>query len=100
MISHGMAGFLKERMFDASDAYRLHVCDICGMTAVANLKKQSFECRLCNNRTKISAIYIPYAAKLLFQELASMNIAARLYSNRTPAWRANKNRSLANGITA
>ena len=58
MISHGMAGFLKERMFDASDAYRLHVCDICGMTAVANLKKQSFECRLCNNRTKISAIYI------------------------------------------
>jgi hypothetical protein len=60
------------------------------------LKKQSFECRLCNNRTKISAIYIrkstyqtspdvrvsdltisttAYAAKLLFQELASMNIA-------------------------
>jgi len=28
MISHGMAGFLKERMFDASDAYRLHVCDM------------------------------------------------------------------------
>ncbi|TFK30881.1 DNA-dependent RNA polymerase II second largest subunit [Coprinopsis marcescibilis] len=80
MISHGIAGFLKERLFDASDAYRLHVCDICGLTAIANLKKQSFECRACKNKTACSQLYIPYAAKLLFQELQSMNIAARLYS--------------------
>ncbi|KAH9178754.1 DNA-dependent RNA polymerase II second largest subunit [Lactarius sanguifluus] len=71
MISHGVAAFLKERLFDASDAYRVHVCDICGLTAIANLKKQNFEC---------SQIFIPYAAKLLFQELQSMNIAARLYT--------------------
>ncbi|KAF8581640.1 DNA-directed RNA polymerase II, subunit 2 [Ramaria rubella] len=83
MISHGIAGFLKERLFDASDAYRLHVCDICGLTAIANLKKQSFECRACKNKTQCSQLFIPYAAKLLIQELQSMNIAARLYTQST-----------------
>jgi hypothetical protein len=39
----------------------------CGLTAIANLKKQSFECRACKNKTNVSQLYIPYAAKLLFQ---------------------------------
>lgn len=59
MISHGVAGFLKERLFDASDAYRLHICDLCGLQAIAQIKKNQFECRACRNTTKISQVHLP-----------------------------------------
>ncbi|CAO1633887.1 unnamed protein product [Parajaminaea phylloscopi] len=78
-ISHGCAMFLKERMMDASDAYREFRCDDCGLTAIANLKKGEYYCRGCSQRTNISQVMIPYAAKLLFQELMSMGVVTRLY---------------------
>ena len=79
IISHGASAFLKERLMDQSDAYRIHVCQTCGLVAVANLKNQTFEC--CKNpseRTKVVQVMLPYACKLLFQELMSMAVAPRL----------------------
>ncbi len=78
MLSHGAAYFLKERLFLHSDRYRIHICDFCGLIAAANLKKSSFECRGCQNTTAISQVYLPYACKLLIQELMSMMISPRL----------------------
>jgi DNA-directed RNA polymerase II subunit RPB2 len=79
MISHGAAAFLKERLYDVSDAYRVHVCDECGLFAVANVKKGTLECRVCKSKVGVSQVRVPYAFKLLCQELMAMNIVPRLF---------------------
>ena len=77
MISHGAARFLKERLMDVSDIYRVHVCENCGLIAEADIKAGSYKCRLCP-ASKISQVYIPYACKLLFQELLAMHITPKM----------------------
>lgn len=78
IISHGSAAFLKERLFDQSDAYRVHVCERSGLIAVANLKKQQYSSQIYKNDSQIVQVFMPYACKLLFQELMSMCITPRL----------------------
>ena len=35
------------RLLDVSDAYRVHICDNCGLFGTANLEKQLYECLVC-----------------------------------------------------
>ena len=78
MVSHGASRFTRGRMYDASDKYSVHICKKCGLIASYNDKMHIHHCRTCDNRTDFAYVEIPYACKLLFQELNTMNIAPRL----------------------
>lgn len=78
MVSHGASRFTKGRLYDQSDAYSIHVCSKCGMTAAYNNKQHIHICYTCENRTDFKYVELPYACKLLFQELLTMNIAPRI----------------------
>lgn len=68
MIAHGASRFLKERLFDCSDPYQIIVCDKCGM-----IVSNQDECTVCK-KDEVTTCNIPYAAKLLIQELQAMSI--------------------------
>jgi DNA-directed RNA polymerase II subunit RPB2 len=48
------------------------------MIAAYNDKKHVHHCRTCDNRIEFAKVKLPYSAKLLFQELITMNVAPRL----------------------
>jgi hypothetical protein len=81
MVSHGASRFTRGRMYDASDKYSVHVCKKCGLIASYNDKMHIHHCRTCDNRTDFAYVEIPYACKLLFQELNTMNIAPRIMTD-------------------
>ncbi|MHA2082160.1 MAG: DNA-directed RNA polymerase subunit beta [Candidatus Thorarchaeota archaeon] len=78
MISHGASRFTKGRLYDASDRFQVHVCNKCGMIAAHNNDMHIHVCKTCDNRTDFSYVEIPYACKLLFQELGTMNVVPRI----------------------
>jgi len=81
MISHGAARFTRGRMYDASDKYSVYICKKCGLVASYNDKLHIHLCKTCDNRTDFSYVEIPYACKLLFQELTTMNVAPRVMTD-------------------
>ncbi len=81
MIAHGASYMLKERLMDVSDKYSVFVCNDCNMICTGNNKENIYECKKCNNYSDFTKIYIPYACKLLFQELMAMSIGPRFITN-------------------
>lgn len=81
VASHGATRFMRGRMYDSSDKYSVYVCKKCGHIASYNDKMHIHHCRMCDNRTDFSYVEIPYACKLLFQELNTMNVAPRIITD-------------------
>lgn len=73
-ISHGASSFLKERLMEQSDAYETPVCTKCGFMAINDAQRNVIICKHCKSSEHTTSITMPYACKLLFQELMSMNI--------------------------
>ncbi len=82
VVGHGMAEFTKERLMECSDAFSCYTCKDCGLIAIANPKDGVWNCRGCGNNTNFAHIQIPYASKLLLQELESMCISSRIITTQ------------------
>ena len=82
MVSHGAARFTKDRLYYSSDSFEVYVCGKCGMMAVFNEEKKIHHCKTCNDHIHFNRVQIPYACKLLFQELITMNIAPRIITDK------------------
>jgi len=72
LVGYGASGLLVERLMLSSDVFSVFVCEKCGFLAYRSW------CQYCKCSIYIANLKIPYACKLLFQELQSMNISPRL----------------------
>jgi DNA-directed RNA polymerase II subunit RPB2 len=78
LISGGYSAFLRERFYNAADKFSVYVCKKCGLVASYNDKYGIHLCKTCDNRTEFSYVEIPYAYKLMAQELQTINVVPRL----------------------
>jgi DNA-directed RNA polymerase beta subunit len=90
MIAHGMSRFCKERLYDVSDKYSVHVCKKCGLVASYNDGDKGRNtmadftihlCKTCGNTTDFAKVNIPYAYKLMAQELQTINVIPRIMTD-------------------
>eukprot|EP01097_Dermamoeba_algensis_P004902 TRINITY_DN3142_c0_g2_i1.p1 TRINITY_DN3142_c0_g2~~TRINITY_DN3142_c0_g2_i1.p1 ORF type:complete len:220 (-),score=33.02 TRINITY_DN3142_c0_g2_i1:39-698(-) len=72
LIGYGAASLIMERLMLSSDVFTVHVCMKCGLCGYSNW------CQYCMSTAEVTQVKIPYACKLLFQELLSMNIVPKL----------------------
>ncbi|KAL1901393.1 DNA-directed RNA polymerase III complex subunit Rpc2 [Sporothrix stenoceras] len=72
LIAYGASQLLLERLMTSSDATSLDICQRCGLFGYKGF------CQTCRSTRDVTQMTMPYAAKLLVQELISMNVGVRL----------------------
>jgi DNA-directed RNA polymerase beta subunit len=80
IISHGISFFLKERLVDFSDIFRVYVSKKHKAIVMANPDRNFY---MYNgemlSKDEVAEVQIPYAMKLLLHEIASMGVDIGLY---------------------
>ncbi len=76
LAGQGASAFLRDRLLENSDDYNLWFCSLCGVQAVMSRKGHG-ECTLCKSRD-VRNVRLPYATKLLMQELQGMGVMTRV----------------------
>ncbi|ELA40928.1 uncharacterized protein VICG_02017 [Vittaforma corneae ATCC 50505] len=71
LIGYGTSALLNERLMVSSDIFEAFICKDCGVVGYKG------HCPMCKKSNPVP-IKIPYACKLLFQELMSMNILPKV----------------------
>lgn len=75
LIGYGASMLLMERLMVSSDEFTVYACHECGMMGYKDW------CQLCESGESVASLKIPYACKLLFQELQAMNVVPKLKLN-------------------
>lgn len=78
LIAYGTGGLIRERLMTSSDEFDVHVCSRCGLMGYFDNALKVSRCSTCQSSQGMNKLKVPYACKLLFQELQSMNIAPRI----------------------
>ncbi|XP_072966358.1 DNA-directed RNA polymerase III subunit 2 [Typha angustifolia] len=78
LIAYGASMLIHERLMLSSDPYQVQVCRKCGLLGYYNHKLKTSFCSMCKSGENIATMKLPYACKLLFQELQAMNVVPRL----------------------
>lgn len=72
LIAYGASQLLLERLMISSDGAEFDICQRCGLFGYKGY------CQTCKSTKEVTQMTMPYAAKLLVQELISMNVGVRL----------------------
>ena len=78
LVAYGASHMILERLMISSDQFEAHVCTRCGMLGYYSHDLKAGVCASCRSKEGVASLKLPYACKLLFQELQSMNICPRL----------------------
>jgi DNA-directed RNA polymerase III subunit RPC2 len=67
LIGYGATQLLLERLMISSDAFEINACQECGLLGYNGW------CPMCKSGKRVAKLTIPYAAKLLFQEVSLLH---------------------------